>query len=335
MEPQIRMGPRTRTSHEGSQGWGLAEGPHPPAIHGALGLWAGVEGHAHNTRVQAPPTPRSRVCKGCTQRAWLPSTKMAAPPPPCARCPQQTWPRSPPSPKMAAPLSPATRLPAANMAPPASPFRHTAALRLAEALASSLSDWPRRRKGWVLSARGAGMAAAAAGKGGRSRTVPRRGRVKPGPAAADHGGERRETGGVSGVGRGGPGGGAGSAGVGLYRGCGPRRGGARLPGGVPVPLPPPGASPVSPQRKDPFPGPAPLPRPRVKRFLRGTKEKAVRGGGGILGAPLGGSWEEEGGRGDLGGLGGGPPGCWGAPGRIGGEGEVLGGSWEDGVGGWG
>ncbi|GAB0201630.1 WD repeat-containing protein 46 [Grus japonensis] len=30
------------------------------------------------------------------------------------------------------------------------------------------------------------------------------------------------------------------------------------------------------QRKDPFPGPAPLPRPRVKRFLRGTKEKAPR-----------------------------------------------------------
>ncbi|XP_074021186.1 LOW QUALITY PROTEIN: WD repeat-containing protein 46 [Numenius arquata] len=29
-------------------------------------------------------------------------------------------------------------------------------------------------------------------------------------------------------------------------------------------------------RQDPFPGPAPLPRPRVKRFLRGTKEKAPR-----------------------------------------------------------
>ncbi|XP_054663652.1 WD repeat-containing protein 46 [Grus americana] len=69
---------------------------------------------------------------------------------------------------------------------------------------------------------------AAAAKGGRSRTVPRRHRAGPGPAASHHGGERGgNTGSVSG-------------------------------------------------RKDPFPGPAPLPRPRVKRFLRGTKEKAPR-----------------------------------------------------------
>ncbi|XP_069630163.1 WD repeat-containing protein 46 [Haliaeetus albicilla] len=72
------------------------------------------------------------------------------------------------------------------------------------------------------------MAAAAVASGGRSRTLHRRQRAGPGPAAsANHGGERGDTGSVSG-------------------------------------------------RKDPFPGPAPLPRPRVKRFLRGTKEKAPR-----------------------------------------------------------
>lgn len=53
------------------------------------------------------------------------------------------------------------------------------------------------------------MAAAAAANGGRSRTLHRRQRARPGPAAsASHGGERGDTGSVSGVGRGTPGGGS-------------------------------------------------------------------------------------------------------------------------------
>lgn len=40
----------------------------------------------------------------------------------------------------------------------------------------------------------------------------------------------------------------------------------------------PASFPLFPQRTDPFPGPAPVPRPKVKRFLRGSEEKAVKGG---------------------------------------------------------
>uniref|UniRef100_A0A8B9NP45 WD repeat domain 46 n=1 Tax=Accipiter nisus TaxID=211598 RepID=A0A8B9NP45_9AVES len=93
-------------------------------------------------------------------------------------------------------------------------------------------------------------AAAAAANGGRSRTLHRRQRAGPGPAAsASHGGERGDTGSVSGVGRGTPGGGSryGKRGI---------RGGFGTGGGGPGASPP-GTRPrsLSAQRKDPFPGP--------------------------------------------------------------------------------
>ncbi|XP_065510792.1 WD repeat-containing protein 46 [Caloenas nicobarica] len=150
-------------------------------------------------------------------------------PVPTPACPQQTWPLSPP-------LHAALNRHGGTAFPNASPAKHQYG-------AAGLALPPRRR---VLIGSDVALAAlplatapeeaggrhtwrrmAAAASGGRSRSVPRRLRAGPGPAAAERGRERGEAGGVSG-------------------------------------------------RKDPFPGPAPLARPRVKRFLRGAKEKAPR-----------------------------------------------------------
>lgn len=136
-EPQIRAGPRTRSLHEdGALHEGLAQGQaltHPPYT-GHWGFGQARGGHARNTRVQAPPTPRSRVCKGCPQRAWPTSTKMAASPPPPAphalnkhgraRRPHPRW-RRPSAPRRDCPLPTWRRRPRPSVTP----------LR---------SDWPRR-----------------------------------------------------------------------------------------------------------------------------------------------------------------------------------------------